>query len=185
MGFAERVARVEGWGLWESTHYRVLALFCVGVIVSNFSTGTRLSLRLGPPDAPLGMVAAMLTIFQSSFKFTAAQAGGLVSINLAAGALVSPLITWSVLRPARLKLMGLGFLFAAAFSVLGARSTSFTMLAFAQLGMGVRLRSPRTASWAHCECRCMSRSIRLNSLSMFRTSAHSSSLLTSPFVAQL
>ena len=79
----------------------------------------------------------MLTIFQSSFKFTSAEVGGLISINLASGALVSPFITWSVLRPVRLKLMGVGFIIAAAASVLGALSWNYTMLAFCQLGIGV------------------------------------------------
>ena len=37
MRFAERMLRLEGVGFWDATHYRVLALFCVGVMISNFS----------------------------------------------------------------------------------------------------------------------------------------------------
>lgn len=80
----------------------------------------------------------MVTIFQAHFKFTAAQVGGLISIHLASGAVISPLITWSVLKPLRLKLMGAGFFIAAAFSILGALAKNYVSLAFAQLGIGVR-----------------------------------------------
>lgn len=84
------------------------------------------------------MVSAMVTIFQATFRLSGAEVGGLISINLAAGAVVSPLITWSVLKPIRIQLMGCGFLFASAFSVLGALAEGYKALAFAQLGIGVR-----------------------------------------------